>query len=125
MTYICLGVLATRVFLNIQYLRYQSYLILSEWDAQRYLRCDGPMHSDGKFRKGLSGIRFNALDDHAQTNFPKKSSSPMQNILWWRISAIHVSDLYDYLLSKTEVPRDVRNSKVRKQDKLRRNWSRF
>ena len=26
--------------------------------------------------------------------------------------------------SKTEVPRDVRNSKVRTQDKFRRNWSR-
>ena len=25
---------------------------------------------------------------------------------------------------KTEVPRDVRNSKVRRQDKLRRHWSR-
>ena len=25
--------------------------------------------------------------------------------------------------AKTEVPRDVRNSKVRKQDKLRRDWA--
>ena len=31
---------------------------------------------------------------------------------------------FDSQLSKREVPKDVRNSKVRKQDKFRRDWSR-
>ena len=30
----------------------------------------------------------------------------------------------DVIQSQTEVPRGVQNSKVRKQDKLRRDWSR-
>ena len=32
--------------------------------------------------------------------------------------------ILDLLISKREVPRGVRNSKVRRQDKLRRDWSR-
>ena len=33
------------------------------------------------------------------------------------------SEALDYHKSKREVPRDVRNSKVREQDKFRRDWS--
>ena len=31
--------------------------------------------------------------------------------------------VFRLIQAKTEVPRDVRNSKVRKQDKIRRDWS--
>ena len=35
----------------------------------------------------------------------------------------NIFDLLLTIVAKTEVPRDVRNSKVRKQDKFRRDWS--
>ena len=30
-----------------------------------------------------------------------------------------------FVRGKTEVPKDVRNSKIRKQDKFRRDWSQY
>ena len=50
----------------------------------------------------------------AQIN-PKKNKKKKRKLLFRNFPYI--------LKAKTEVPRDVRNSKVRRQDKFRRDWS--